>query len=287
MGRKCSQCGKIGHNSRTCSKGKGVGRKIKLFGVQIDASSKLNSNLSSSAASSPPSLAAILNMKKSLSTGSLQSSSSSCSCSLPSTPSSSSNSHISSLEENLDKFVPGYVSDGRPQQKRKGVPWTEEEHKTFLRGLEKLGKGDWRGISREFVRTRTPTQVASHAQKYFLRQLHIHKFHKLTRSAFRPSVFDAVKSNYLAFEKAEDSKCKCKPSGHSIQFGLSSSPKTTSSMHNKHEFGEPLLSNIWEQDLKQSSPNEELNLELTLESGKGAKDSSKMPSSPCLISFAI
>ena len=51
-----------------------------------------------------------------------------------------------------------------------GVPWTEEEHKLFLLGLQKVGKGDWRGISRNFVKTRTPTQVASHAQKYFLRR---------------------------------------------------------------------------------------------------------------------
>lgn len=65
-----------------------------------------------------------------------------------------------------------------------GIPWTEEEHKAFLAGLEKLGKGDWRGISREFVTTRTPAQVASHAQKYFLRQK---KPSKLKR---RSSVFD-------------------------------------------------------------------------------------------------
>jgi len=31
-------------------------------------------------------------------------------------------------------------------------------------------QGDWRGISRQFVQTRSPTQVASHAQKYFIRQ---------------------------------------------------------------------------------------------------------------------
>ncbi|XP_047972759.1 transcription factor DIVARICATA-like [Salvia hispanica] len=62
---------------------------------------------------------------------------------------------------------------GRPseQERKKGVPWTEEEHKLFLMGLKKYGKGDWRNISRNFVITRTPTQVASHAQKYFIRQL--------------------------------------------------------------------------------------------------------------------
>ncbi|QCD78024.1 protein MYSM1 [Vigna unguiculata] len=64
-------------------------------------------------------------------------------------------------------------SSGRPpeQERKKGVPWTEEEHKLFLLGLKKYGKGDWRNISRNFVITRTPTQVASHAQKYFIRQL--------------------------------------------------------------------------------------------------------------------
>lgn len=41
----------------------------------------------------------------------------------------------------------------------------------FLMGLKKYGKGDWRNIARNFVTTRTPTQVASHAQKYFIRQV--------------------------------------------------------------------------------------------------------------------
>ncbi|TKY63454.1 Transcription factor DIVARICATA [Spatholobus suberectus] len=57
------------------------------------------------------------------------------------------------------------------QERKKGVPWTKEEHRQFLMGLKKYGKGDWRSISRNFVTTRTPTQVASHAQKYFIRQL--------------------------------------------------------------------------------------------------------------------
>lgn len=54
-------------------------------------------------------------------------------------------------------------------ERRKGVPWSEEEHRMFLVGLSKFGKGDWRSISRNFVVSRTPTQVASHAQKYFIR----------------------------------------------------------------------------------------------------------------------
>ncbi|XP_065880037.1 transcription factor DIVARICATA [Euphorbia lathyris] len=78
-----------------------------------------------------------------------------------------------------DVFKQSYVlggkrsSSGRPtdQERKKGVPWTEEEHKLFLMGLKKYGKGDWRNISRNYVVSRTPTQVASHAQKYFIRQL--------------------------------------------------------------------------------------------------------------------
>ena len=45
------------------------------------------------------------------------------------------------------------------QERRKGIPWTEDEHRLFLLGLAKFGKGDWRSISRSFVMSRTPTQV--------------------------------------------------------------------------------------------------------------------------------
>ncbi|MQL98329.1 hypothetical protein Taro_031040 [Colocasia esculenta] len=64
----------------------------------------------------------------------------------------------------------GGAGRAKPEERKKGIPWTEEEHRRFLEGLEKYGKGDWRSISRMAVVTRTPTQVASHAQKYFLRQ---------------------------------------------------------------------------------------------------------------------
>lgn len=67
----------------------------------------------------------------------------------------------------------------------RGTPWSEEEHTSFLRGLKAFGKGNWKDISRHFVVTRTPTQVASHAQKYFIR---IQR--KMRGDRKRKSVFD-------------------------------------------------------------------------------------------------
>lgn len=83
-----------------------------------------------------------------------------------------------------DTLVPPLNQAAR--ERKKGVPWTEDEHRLFLLGLQKLGKGDWRGISRHFVQTRTPTQVASHAQKYFIRQNNMNKRKR------RSSLFDIV-----------------------------------------------------------------------------------------------
>ena len=51
------------------------------------------------------------------------------------------------------------LKSGNDAERRKGIPWTEEEHRLFLMGLSKFGKGDWRSISRNFVISRTPTQV--------------------------------------------------------------------------------------------------------------------------------
>ncbi|KAI4374496.1 hypothetical protein MLD38_012483 [Melastoma candidum] len=75
------------------------------------------------------------------------------------------------------------------QERRKGIPWTEEEHRLFLLGLDKYGKGDWRSISRNFVVSRTPTQVASHAQKYFIR------LNSMNKDRRRSSIHDITSVN--------------------------------------------------------------------------------------------
>ncbi|XP_050385115.1 transcription factor DIVARICATA-like [Argentina anserina] len=78
---------------------------------------------------------------------------------------------------------------GCDQERKKGIPWTEDEHLRFLKGLLKYGKGDWRSISRDFVVSKTPTQVASHAQKYFMRQ------HSGGKDKRRPSIHDITTVN--------------------------------------------------------------------------------------------
>ncbi|KAI3950504.1 hypothetical protein MKW92_053191 [Papaver armeniacum] len=103
--------------------------------------------------------------------------------------------------------LPGTMNNKTKQtesERKKGVPWTEEEHRAFLYGLEKFGKGDWRSISRNAVQTRTPTQVASHAQKYFLR-LNAEK-----KERKRSSIHDIT-----TVEKA--SKVSSKPSDRPVQ----------------------------------------------------------------------
>ncbi|KAF5183761.1 hypothetical protein FRX31_026651, partial [Thalictrum thalictroides] len=104
MGRKCSHCGNMGHNLRTCttyrggsSDGVGVGG-VRLFGVQLDIASSLP-------------------MKKSFSTSCLSSTSSTSS----SSPSSLSSS-CRPVAESLDKMSNGYLSDGlvsKPLDKKK------------------------------------------------------------------------------------------------------------------------------------------------------------------------
>ncbi|KAK6925223.1 SANT/Myb domain [Dillenia turbinata] len=75
------------------------------------------------------------------------------------------------------------------QERRKGIPWTEEEHRLFLLGPDKFGKGGWRSISHNFVISRTPTPVASHAQKYFIR------LNSMNKDRRRSSIHDLTSVN--------------------------------------------------------------------------------------------
>ncbi|KAL6137579.1 hypothetical protein ACLB2K_062869 [Fragaria x ananassa] len=195
MTRRCSHCSNNGHNSRTCpSRGGGTSSScssgsggVRLFGVKLTDGSII---------------------KKSASMGNL----------------STMASHYQSSSPNPDSpplhdpvhVRDGYLSDdpdhasssaNRRGDRKKGVPWTEEEHRMFLIGLQKLGKGDWRGIARNYVITRTPTQVASHAQKYFIRQSNSN------RRKRRSSLFDmapdmAMDSPHMPEEQALLPSCQ-------------------------------------------------------------------------------
>ncbi|KAL6985958.1 Transcription factor kua1 [Sarracenia purpurea var. burkii] len=166
MTRRCSHCSHNGHNSRTCPN-----RGVKLFGVRLTDGS----------------------IRKSASMGNLSHYTGSNN-GTPQNGGSGNINHDYSVDTPdhgtavadgyaSEDFVPGSSSS---RERKKGVSWTEEEHRMFLLGLQKLGKGDWRGISRNYVMSRTPTQVASHAQKYFIRQSNV------SRRKRRSSLFDIV-----------------------------------------------------------------------------------------------
>ncbi|KAL3840855.1 hypothetical protein ACJIZ3_025446 [Penstemon smallii] len=140
MTRRCSICSSSGHSKRTCSTRKAAAAAgeggVRLFGVRLTDGSSV---------------------KKSSSMGNL--------------------SHCSSAGDDLpegyhsDDPALGSASARRETRRKKAIPWTIEEHRQFLVGLEIFGKGDWR--------------IASHAQKYFLHQSNAAK-------RKRRSLFDIV-----------------------------------------------------------------------------------------------
>ncbi|GAB2300838.1 Transcription factor kua1 [Dionaea muscipula] len=167
MARRCSHCSHNGHNSRTCPN-----RGVKIFGVRLTDGSIRKS-------------ASMGNLSHYTGSGSGPLQNGGPVGSTPGSPAGDTPDHGHAAADGYasDDFVVGSSSS---RERKKGVPWTEEEHRMFLLGLQKLGKGDWRGISRNFVISRTPTQVASHAQKYFIRQCNV------SRRKRRSSLFDIV-----------------------------------------------------------------------------------------------
>mmetsp|Transcript_42664 Transcript_42664/g.51805 ORF Transcript_42664/g.51805 Transcript_42664/m.51805 type:complete len:277 (-) Transcript_42664:716-1546(-) len=99
---------------------------------------------------------------------------------------------VSSLEES--KGEGKSRTDRKSGTKRaKAQPWSEEEHLCFLVGLTKLGKGNWSAVSRYYVPSRTPAQVASHAQKHFIRLSALHQTQGgIRKRKSRFSVLDAA-----------------------------------------------------------------------------------------------
>jgi len=89
----------------------------------------------------------------------------------------------------------------RSPERRKKIPqpWTHAEHAAFLTGLSAFGKGRWKDISTHYVPSRTSTQVASHAQKYYAR-----KDSNLTKRQRRySSMFDTT----ARVEGSDESPC--------------------------------------------------------------------------------
>ncbi|KAH0776089.1 hypothetical protein KY290_007500 [Solanum tuberosum] len=110
---------------------------------------------------------------------------------------------------------------------KKGNRWTEGEQRAFLKGLNFHGKGSWTKIAKDFVPTRTSTQVASHAQKYFVRLLDANSNERQKRK--KSSVFD------LRIEKTEHLEKKTEDT-HQAIVPLGNNQESVQETHNVPSF---------------------------------------------------
>ncbi|KAL0486233.1 transcription factor MYB1R1 [Acrasis kona] len=84
-----------------------------------------------------------------------------------------------------------FVNDEKLKEGKNDGAWSEMEHASFLEGLDKCGIGQWRGIAENHVKTRTRTQVASHAQKFLKKQGYQYK----TTTTTTPTSQDNIKNH--------------------------------------------------------------------------------------------
>ncbi|KNA15829.1 hypothetical protein SOVF_094630 [Spinacia oleracea] len=225
--RTCSQCGHNGHNARTCTELSGAlpppTPGFMLFGVRLTAAEGSVSPSSPPISPSSSSLSSSSFFRKSMSMNNLSQ-----------YEQRQQDQHNFPLDSsNINNVVPsGYASDDalhasgcqtRDRERKRGTPWTEEEHKLFLMGLDKVGKGDWRGISRNYVKTRTPTQVASHAQKYYLRRTN------QNRRRRRSSLFD-ITTDTLSRSSSESQLASLDTTCHQLK---------ASALHQATQFPSP------------------------------------------------
>ena len=150
----------------------------------------------------------------------------------PPAPATQTNSGGSNVSKSSSKKKGGKAPAAKTsdQERRKGIPWTEEEHRLFLLGLAKFGKGDWRSISRNFVISRTPTQVASHAQKYFIRLNSLNKKDKR-----RSSIHDITSVN-----GASDSAPNSSQNGQPMPTMVPMQPMASGPMSGNGYYGAPM-----------------------------------------------
>ena len=72
--------------------------------------------------------------------------------------------------EELEKRVKELTSKGSNKKGAQSRYWRKDEHERFLEAIQKFGKKDVKNIA-GYVATRSATQVRTHAQKWFLKQV--------------------------------------------------------------------------------------------------------------------